>query len=162
MSDTKVGLLRSVGKVEEKLLQKAMWYSREMLLDTGQSYTFWDTNKDKLVNLETLIGAEITYSVNEKGRIILHGLPEPPKIKVPAAKPTPRAVEGINRERYWENKDEWDKTVSGIIERQFFITFAKDLAIPMGRLSDANWKEVGEEAVKFGIELYLKYGKTEV
>lgn len=154
------GLLRSLGEIEEITVAKTkqVWYNREMTFDTGQSYRYYNTNKDKLIALEALIDGEVKYSIGEKGNVILHEEPAAPK----KSTPKPRIVEGMGREQYWEWKAEHDKLVSAILERQFFINLAKEFAIPLGRLTDANWKELLKETVKEGIMLQNEYGKLEI
>lgn len=158
-TEEQIALLRSLGEVEEVDAKGKLWFKRELVLDSGASYIYWTSNRDYMIHLEGLIDQEITYSVGEKGNIVLHKLfPSAPKKSIPR----PRSVEGLDREKYWEFKGEHDKLVSAILERQYFITLAKELAIPMGRLTDANWKELASEAIELGIQLHLKYGKLEI
>jgi hypothetical protein len=148
-------LLRHVGPYSEPIEKGAVtWFYRELTFDDGRTYKRYSIDK-ALLDLEYAINMEVTYSVNEKGNIAIHKIPPPPQRTVTKPKP----LEKNEREPYWQNKDKRDEYDLCVRERQYWISYAREFVIPLGKMTESNWEELMEKAAELGIGLHIKHGK---
>jgi hypothetical protein len=152
--ETQTALLRHIGDIEEKEQGVFKWFQRELTFDDGKTYPLCLQDKNQM-DIGYAIDMEIEYSLNEKGNVRIHKIPPPPQRTVSKPKP----LEKNEREPYWQNKDKRDEYDLCVRERQYWISYAREFVIPLGKMSEGNWEELCEKAAELGISLHTKHGK---
>lgn len=167
-----VGLLRSISEIKEHIpastpegKKSGVVYYAELLMDNQKTYRHSSFQKPYLENFKEFIDKELEGTVTPRDgfeSIDFKSLPVEYTEKFPRQEKTPPKPnpKPATSDSYWRDKAERDVETNKAIEQQFYIKEACKFALALGKVTDANWKDVLHQGMAEGTELYHKYGRT--